>query len=196
MPGSANASTMQTSSAPRGISARMSGGGMLHREDDAGVGQGGGRIGGDLGAGGGEVGVRDRRGCAGAGFDHDSQAEPDEPLDCFRGGGHARLGRAAFLQHRKAHPLDPLIHWPCGPQVTGRGTMREHKRRCKQARHGRQSGEVKASRGAAPNPAKGAAPEPRQRLCLCDPSVGLGVAWAPAVLLVRSDRRPSHTQPK
>ena len=86
---------MQTSRAPRGISARSSGTGRLHREDDAGAGQGGGGVGGDFGAGGGEFGVGDGRRGAGAGFDGDGQAKADQLLDRVRGGGHAGFGRRA-----------------------------------------------------------------------------------------------------
>ena len=51
---------------------------QLDGEDDAGTGQGGGRVGRDLRAGGGEVGVGDGGGRAGAGFDGDGQPQADQ----------------------------------------------------------------------------------------------------------------------
>ena len=105
--GSAKAPAVQTSSAPRGISARTLGLRRLHGEHDPGAGQRGGGIGGDLGPGGGQFGIRQGGRGAGARLDRDRQAEPDQPLHGIRRHRDAGFVIPPFLQHRQAHVPRP-----------------------------------------------------------------------------------------
>ena len=79
----------------------------LHGEHDPGTGERFGGIRGDLGAGGGELAIGNGRLRPGARLDRDREAEADQALHRIGRRRDARLERAAFLQHRKAHPINP-----------------------------------------------------------------------------------------